>query len=102
MKWCRSTFESVPNAFVLRVVVDASRGRQPPGCFDEYTHQEKDVVNGSKIEGTKAMSTTILDPSKVGGVKAASEADKGKPQHIVGTMDERATERASVRRSALI
>ena len=47
------------------------------------------------------MSTTILDPSRVGGVKAMPKDGKGMPQWTTSIVARRATERANVGRSAL-
>ena len=63
---------------------------------DQHIMMEADK---SKIERIINMSTTILDPPRARGVKAALEAGKEGPRRIVGTMAERATERASAGKS---
>ena len=69
---------------------------------DEAGRHAMEAADKSKNEGKEAVSTTVLDPLEVGGVKAASGTNKPRPHPNVGIVARKATERVSAERSALI
>ena len=67
---------------------------------DEALRHTMEAVDKSKTEGIIVMPTTVLDPPKVGGVKAVPETGKESPQWNVGIVARKATGRPRARRSA--
>ena len=45
---------------------------------DEASRHTMEVANRSRIRGTEEVLTIVLDPSQARGVKAVSEASKGR------------------------
>ena len=68
---------------------------------DEACRLAMEAADGTKEEATEVMPRTISDPSETGGVEAI-KTGKGNPPWNAGTVERKATGRASARKSTPI
>ena len=103
-------------AIILRLAIDAEwvedhsirqwvvHGRRngPVGVEDEVDWHTTMAVDKSRKEGTEVVPIAVPDHPQVGGVKAAPEISKQRPNKNVGIVAGKATTRVSARRSVPI